>query len=117
MKSRFLAVSVFIGIFLLFDCGLFYKGVPKKGEFCYVLVKPPTCLFVDFEKQKLFFENKEYALKLRTRMEYTFSYNGRESELLVSTENRVDLKIPGESIPKFYMRKKEKFSQFPESKP
>ena len=97
-------------------CGLFHKGVPKKGEFCYVLAKPPLCLFVDFENKKLFMNEKEYDLTLRTRVEYLFDLDGIPAELWATTENRVEIKIPGEKVPKFYMRKKEKFSSFPESK-
>jgi hypothetical protein len=81
-----------------------------------VLSKPPACLFVDFEKKKLIWDEIEYDLILRTRTEYTFSYRGIVSELLVSTENRLDLKIPGEPVNKFYMRKKEKYSNFPSPK-
>lgn len=110
MKYRLFCFTFILG------CGLFHRGVPKKGEFCNVLVKPPTCLFVDFEKQKLIWDGVQYDLALRTRMEYLFTIDNVKAELLVTTENRIDIKIPGESIPKFYMRKKEKFSTFPESK-
>ncbi len=116
MKSyvfSFLFLLTEIGIL---NCGLFHRGLPKKGEFCYVLAKPPTCLFADFEKRKLFYNEGVYDLTLRTRTEYTFQFKDQIAEFLVSTENRIDLKFPGEAVNKFYMRKKEKFSQFPESK-
>lgn len=96
-------------------CGLFYRGVPKKGEFCNVLVRPPECLFVDFEKRKLIWEDKEYDLNLRTRMEYTFVYKGLPAELLVSTEHRLDLKVQGLITDKFFMRKKEKYTTYPKA--
>ncbi len=117
MNSKLRGVLLICLGFSFFGCGLFHKGVPKKGEFCYVLAKPPACLFVDFELKKLYYENGEYELSERTRMEYTFLFQGVTSELLITTENRVDIKIHGESVSKFYMRKKEKFSKFPPSNP
>ncbi|TGN19521.1 hypothetical protein EHS15_08975 [Leptospira idonii] len=93
------------------QCGLFEKKFPPKGEFCDVLVKPPVCLEADFEKGKLKWKDEEFDLNSQTRVEYHFLYQGERAELLVTTENRLDMKIPGETTPsKFYMRKKEKGS-------
>lgn len=116
MKFRVFSFVLAWAVVSTLHCGLFHRGLPKKGEFCYVLAKPPTCFFVDFEKRKLYFNEGEYDLTLRTRTEYTFQFKDQIAELLVSTENRIDLKFPGETVNKFYMRKKEKFSTFPESK-
>ncbi|GBF50250.1 hypothetical protein LPTSP4_17740 [Leptospira ryugenii] len=98
------------------SCGLFHKGVPKKGEFCYLLSKPPECIFVDFEEKTLLMEGQWFPLNPRTRLEFTFPLSGQEAELFVTAEHRVDIKIPGQGPDKFYMRKKERFSQFPKSK-
>ncbi|MCW7494069.1 hypothetical protein ND861_15585 [Leptospira sp. 2 VSF19] len=98
------------------NCGLFYKGVPKAGEFCYVLVKPPECLYVDFESKKLIWNDVEYKLEEKLRMDYFFKSNGELFELTVSTVNRVELKnLTTANFNKFYMRKKDKFAEIPVS--
>lgn len=64
--AKRLTVAIFFSVtFVVFfsQCGLFYKGVPKAGEFCYVLTKPPECLYVDFESKKLTWNDVEYTLK------------------------------------------------------
>ncbi|EMY63419.1 hypothetical protein [Leptospira terpstrae] len=100
----------------LLHCGLFYKGVPKAGEFCYVLTKPPECLYVDFDSKKLIWNDVEYILEEKLRMDYFFKSNGELYELTVSTVNRVELKnLSTANFNKFYMRKKEKFTEIPTS--
>ncbi|MCG6147770.1 hypothetical protein EHQ96_09250 [Leptospira levettii] len=95
-------------------CGLFYKGVPKPGEFCYVLSKPPECLFVNFEEKKLIWENVEYSLEEKLRMDYFFHKNEDLFELTVATVNRVEIKnLSRSGFNQFYMRKKEKFTDIP----
>ncbi|TGL45242.1 hypothetical protein EHQ49_04350 [Leptospira perdikensis] len=97
-----------------FHCGLFYKGVPKAGEFCYVLTKPPECLYVDFESKKLIWNDVEYVLEEKLRMDYFFKSNDELYELTVSTVNRVELKnLTTANFNKFYMRKKDKFVEIP----
>lgn len=97
-----------------FHCGLFYKGVPKAGEFCYVLTKPPECLYVDFESKKLIWNDVEYTLEEKLRMDYFFKSNDELYELTVSTVNRVELKnLTTANFNKFYMRKKDKFAEIP----
>ncbi|EMJ88075.1 hypothetical protein [Leptospira meyeri] len=104
-----LAFSVFFP-----HCGLFYKGVPQAGEFCYVLAKPPECLYVDFESKKLIWNDAEYNLEEKLRMDYFFKSNGELYELTVSTVNRVELKnLTTANFNKFYMRKKDKFVEIP----
>ncbi|TGK47309.1 hypothetical protein EHQ43_07915 [Leptospira bouyouniensis] len=101
-----------LSIGLSFNCGLFYKGVPKPGEFCYVLSKPPECLFVDFESKKLLWEGVEYSLDEKLRMDYFFHKNEDLYELTVSTVNRVEIKnLSKSNFNQFYMRKKEKFTE------
>ncbi|TGN07193.1 hypothetical protein EHS11_16970 [Leptospira ilyithenensis] len=103
-----------LGVLLNCSCGLFEKRFPPKGEFCDVMVRPPVCLYADFEKRHLFWNGTEYKLTLRTRTEYTFPYQDNKAELLVSTQNRLDMKLPeSNQPPKFYMRKKEKFAHEP----
>lgn len=105
----FLLFSIFF-----FHCGLFYKGVPKAGEFCYVLTKPPECLYVDFESKKLIWNDVEYTLEEKLRMDYFFKSNDELYELTVSTVNRVELKnLTTANFNKFYMRKKDKFAEIP----
>ncbi|EOQ96674.1 hypothetical protein LEP1GSC195_2804 [Leptospira wolbachii serovar Codice str. CDC] len=105
----------FLLIFISFShCGLFYKGVPKAGEFCYVLIKPPECLYVDFEAKKLIWNDVEYTLEEKLRMDYFFKSNDELYELTVSTVNRVELKnLTTANFNKFYMRKKDKFAEIP----
>ncbi|WP_411824735.1 hypothetical protein [Leptospira sp. 'Mane'] len=112
LQNKVLLFFIFAG--LSSQCGLFEKRIPPKGEFCDVMVKPPACLYADFEKRRLFWNDTEYELTLRTRTEYTFLYQDVKAELLVSTQNRLDMKIPNSNQPpKFYMRKKEKFAHEP----
>nr|WP_244279583.1 hypothetical protein [Leptospira brenneri] len=117
IKSFIISNKSFLFIFFsvsFFNCGLFYKGVPKAGEFCYVLTKPPECLYVDFESKKLIWNGVEYTLEEKLRMDYFFKSNGELYELTVSTVNRVDLKnLTTANFNQFYMRKKEKFSEIP----
>lgn len=112
---RFLVILLTGLVFLFsFGCGLFYKGVPKPGEFCYVLVKPPECLYVDFEAKKLIWNEVEYNLEEKLRMDYFFYKNEDLYELTVATINRVEIKNVSQSnFNQFYMRKKDKFSEIP----
>lgn len=112
---RFLVILLTGLVFLFsFDCGLFYKGVPKPGEFCYVLVKPPECLYVDFEAKKLIWNDVEFILDEKLRMDYFFYKNEDLYELTVSTINRVEIKNLSQSnFNQFYMRKKDKFAEIP----
>lgn len=118
-KSQTMQLTVailFFGLSSIFfsNCGLFYKGVPKAGEFCYVLVKPPECLYVDFESKKLIWKDVEYVLEEKLRMDYFFKSNGELYELTVSTINRVELKnLTTKNFNQFYMRKKDKFVEIP----
>ncbi|TGL85204.1 hypothetical protein EHQ68_18030 [Leptospira congkakensis] len=120
MKRFTSNILFFIIILMSFsDCGLFYKGVPKAGEFCYVLAKPPECLYVDFESKKLIWNNVEYVLEEKLRMDYFFKSNDELYELTVSTVNRVELKnLTTANFNQFYMRKKDKFveMQTPDAK-
>lgn len=105
----------FFYIFCIFtlQCGLFHQGVPKKGEFCNVLVKPNDCLFVDFQKRELMWNGILYPLVENPRLYFQFIKDNQRFELLVSTENRVDIKtIDSSEVSSFFMRKKEKFSTF-----
>nr|WP_208739829.1 hypothetical protein [Leptospira bandrabouensis] len=107
---------LFFGLSSIFfsNCGLFYKGVPKAGEFCYVLVKPPECLYVEFESKKLIWKDVEYILEEKLRMDYFFKSNGELYELTVSTVNRVEIKnLTTKNFNQFYMRKKDKFVEIP----
>ncbi|MCT8333671.1 hypothetical protein NUH30_08295 [Leptospira sp. 85282-16] len=113
---RLTVAILFIGLISVFfsNCGLFYKGVPKAGEFCYVLVKPPECLYVDFESKKLIWKDVEYVLEEKLRMDYFFKSNGELYELTVSTVNRVEIKnLTNANFNQFYMRKKDKFVEIP----
>lgn len=99
-------------VLFLLHCGLFYRGVPKAGEFCDVLVKPMQCLSVDFENRLLTYEERYYPLRLRTRTEFLFDYHDLGGELWVMTENRVEIRFPGSNMPtRFYLRKKNKSSK------
>lgn len=111
--KKFILCFIFISVSFS-RCGLFYKGVPKAGEFCYVLTKPPECLYVDFESKKLIWNDVEYILEEKLRMDYFFKSNDELYELTVSTVNRVELKnLTTANFNKFYMRKKDKFAQIP----
>ena len=77
--------------------------------------KPPPCLWVDFENRTLEWEGVTYPLQLRTRTEYLFTYGEILGEVWVMTENRVELRFPNE-VPKFYLRKKDKFRSDKKSK-
>lgn len=116
-QTRRLTVAIlFFSMISIFfsNCGLFYKGVPKAGEFCYVLVKPPECMYVDFESKKLLWNDVEYVLEEKLRMDYFFKSNGDLYELTVSTVNRVELKnLTKTNFNQFYMRKKDKFAEIP----
>lgn len=87
---------------------MFHRGVPKEGEFCDVMRKPPPCLSVDFEKRILDWEGVQYPLQLRTRTEFLFPYGDVIGEIWVMTENRVELRFPNQT-PRFYLRKKDKY--------
>ncbi|MDF3819481.1 hypothetical protein P3G55_06200 [Leptospira sp. 96542] len=98
--------------FLLFgfsfvSCGLFHRGVPKAGEFCNVLVKPPECIFVDFEKQTLVMDEIKYQLSSTQRLSYFFEKDKIVYDLWVTAEHRVEIKEKDSNKTfKFYMRKK-----------
>lgn len=116
LAKRLTVAILFSATFVVFfsQCGLFYKGVPKAGEFCYVLTKPPECLYVDFESKKLTWNDVEYTLEEKLRMDYFFKSNGELYELTVSTVNRVELKnLTTKNFNQFYMRKKDKFVEIP----
>jgi len=108
MKS-ILALAISL---LASSCGLFHRGVPKAGEFCDVLQKPPVCIRVDFENRLLVFQEKYYPLQLKTRTIYLFDDSGKPGEVWAMTENRVEIRFPQSSEPAhFYLRKKEKKSK------
>nr|WP_244241739.1 hypothetical protein [Leptospira jelokensis] len=111
IQTSFLFMTISYG---MFGCGLFYKGVPKPGEFCYVLAKPPECLYVDFENKILNWEGVEYPLDEKLRMDYFFHKNEDLYELTVATVNRVEIKnLSTSNFNQFYMRKKDKFQEVP----
>lgn len=113
-RLKFFGFGIGLSFLLSFGCGLFYKGVPKPGEFCYVLSKPPQCLYVDFDGKKLIWDEVEYSLEEKLRMDYFFHKDGDIYELTVSTVNRVEIQnVSKSNFHQFYMRKKEKFTEIP----
>ncbi|MCZ8342294.1 MAG: hypothetical protein O9301_04615 [Leptospira sp.] len=112
-RRKFLILFLIFSSFTLVSCGLFHKGVPKAGEFCYLIKKPYECLFVDFQKEELVYaESNIKLIPQKQRLLYQFVYASNVYELSISTENRVDIrntKDPNDF--KFYMRKKDKFRE------
>lgn len=94
-------------------CGLFHKGVPKAGEFCYLIQKPYECISVDFQTEEIVYSGLKIKLiPQKQRLLYQFVFESNLYELSIATENRIDIKNTKDPKDfKFYMRKKDKFRE------
>ncbi len=105
-------VTLFPVLLLLLQCGLFHKGTPKTGTFCDSLVRPPQCIYVDFEKSQITDINglihslKPHATRLHFGL---YPVDGTEFEgfeLLVRGEHRMELLNKNGNISRIFLRVK-----------